>query len=653
MTLGLRFLHLLGLLAPLLASGAMPQTDTYDIVVYGGTSSGVIAAVQAGHMGKKVVLIEPGSHLGGMAASGLGMTDIGDKAVMGGLAREFYRRAYRYYRNPAVWKYETRDGYAAKERSAIDEPTVTQFFMEPHVAEHLFTEWLKETGVPVLLRERLDRRSGVTKEGTRLLSLRMESGRVIAGRMFIDATYEGDLLAAAGVSYTLGRESNARYGETLNGIRYLPAEKVSPFVVPGDPASGLLPGLEPAPPGPEGAGDRRVQTYNFRVCLTDVPENRVPIEKPADYNPAYYELTAREFVFRPDHFPGRSLFKLSPMPNRKTDSNNHSRFSTDFVGHNYAWAEADYDQREAIWRAHRDYTLGFFWFLGHDERVPANVRAEVLRWGLPKDEFRDGEHWPWQLYIREARRMVGEYVVTEHDCTGGTVARDPVAMGSYHMDSHQTSRYVDRAGRLHVEGGFFQSVAPFGVSYRALVPRADECSNLLAPVCLSSSHVAYGSIRMEPVFMILGQSAATAAALAIDREVPVQAVPYAELRERLLRDGQVLAYTPPPGWRKSLDEAQVRGAVAKLEARGFLDDGTYWLDHTAGTNLCDGGRVAALLLAVARLRQPADNVDDAVSALVSDRSISRGDYWRSQAVDGKSCNGRFVAQLLTDLARLL
>lgn len=652
MTLGIRVLRLLGLLAPLFASGATPPADVYDIVVYGGTSSGVIAAVQAGHMGKKVILIEPGVHLGGMAASGLGMTDIGDKAVMGGLAREFYRRAYRYYQNPAVWKYGTRDGYAAKAHEAIDEPTTTQFFMEPHVAEQLFTHWLKETGVPVLLRERLDRRSGVAKDGARVLSLRMESGRVIAGRMFIDATYEGDLLAAAGVSYTVGRESNAQYGETLNGIRYLPAEKVSPFVAPGDPASGLLPGIEPVPPGPEGEGDRRVQTYNFRVCLTDVSENRVPIEKPASYNPAYYELTAREFQFRPDHFPGRTLFKLSPMPNRKTDSNNHSRFSTDFVGHNYAWPEAGYDQREEIWRAHRDYTLGFFWFLGHDERVPAKVRTEVLRWGLAKDEFRDGGHWPWQIYVREARRMLGEYVVTEHDCTGGTVAPDPVAMGSYHMDSHQTSRYVDRAGILHVEGGFFQSVAPFGVSYRALVPRAGECTNLLAPVCLSSSHVAYGSIRMEPVFMILGQSAATAAALAIDHEIPVQAVAYAELRERLLRDGQVLTYTPPPGRRKSPDETQVREAVTKLAARGLLDDGAYWLGHTTGKNLCEGGRVAALLLAAARLRQPVGNLDDAVTVLVSDRSISRGDYWCSQAIDGKPCNGRFVAELLTDLARL-
>lgn len=625
----------------------------YDIVVYGGTSSGVMAAVQARRMGKTVVLIEPGKHLGGMAASGLGLTDIGRKALIGGLAREFYQRAYCYYQESDAWRYETREEYSPKHSDTYDELNKAQFFMEPSVAEKLFDELVVESGVTVVREQRLNRQSGVKKEGTRIVAIELENGDRFAGRMFIDATYEGDLMAASGVSYIVGREPNQRYRETLNGIRYLDAEKVDPYVVQGQMNSGLLPGIANAPPGREGDGDERVQPYNFRVCLTDVAENRVPIERPENYDPLLYELSARDFEFRPDHFPGRSLLKLSPMPNRKTDSNNHSRFSTDFVGQSYDWPEASYAKREEIWRKHRDYTLGYFWFLGNDPRVPEKVREETRRWGLPKDEFQDSGHWPWQIYVREARRLVGAYVVTEHDCTGGVEANDPVAMGSYHMDSHQVSRYVDSEGKLHVEGGFFQPVGPFGVSYRAIVPKAGECDNLFVTVALSASHVAYGSVRMEPVFMILGQSAGTAAAHAIDQKVAVQAVNYHGLRAQLLREGQVLSYTTPVQMRKELSSTAVRAATETLLRRGLLQEVEPWVDQTTGANLVPGEKVGDLLIATAQRQNKAiASLADAVKFLVTDHALARGDYWRVQAEPGKFCNGRFVAELLIALARL-
>ncbi|MDR2673310.1 MAG: FAD-dependent oxidoreductase [Opitutaceae bacterium] len=656
MTLRNTFLCLFVLsFAPCLSASGAAGGDSADIVIYGATPSGVMAAVQAARLGKSVVLVEPGRHAGGMAASGLGMTDIGRKAAIGGLAREYYQRAYAWYNSPDAWKHETRADYLPKHRDAFDHPMKTQFFMEPHVAEKLFNQFLNENRVPVVFGERLDRAgAGAAKDGARIVSIRMESGRVFAGKMFIDATYEGDLLAAAGAAFMLGREDNARFGETLNGIRYLPAEKVSPFVNPGAVGGDLLPFIDPAPPGPEGAGDHRVQAYNFRFCLTDVPENSVPVAKPENYNPALYELLAREFQYQPNHFPGKSLFKLSPMPNRKTDSNNHSRFSTDFVGNSHEWAGAGHARRAEIWREHRDYTLGFLWFLGHDPRVPQKVRAEVLRWGLPRDEFQDGGHWPWQLYIREARRLLGEYVITEHDCTGGVAADDPVGMGSYHMDSHQVSRYVDAGGRLHVEGGFFQSVDPFGISYRAPTPRAAECANLLVPVCVSATHVACGSVRMEPVFMILGQSAATAAALAIDAGVAVQSVDYKKLRARLLHDKQVLDYAMPAKFRAPTGDGDVGKAVGILVSKNIINaaDKSYWLARTAGPALCDGEKVAALLIKAAGQKQSAKNVHAAVGVLLENNIIKRGDYWRAQAEENKFCNGRYVAELLVMLSRL-
>jgi hypothetical protein len=405
----------------------------------------------------------------------------------------------------------------------------------------------------------------VRKEGGRIVSLTMESGRTFVGRMFIDATYEGDLMARAGVTYVTGREGNATYGETLNGI--LPSGpavfgKISPYVVPGDRGSGLLPRVDPRPPGRPGDGDHRQQAYNFRVCLTNAPDNRVPIEKPANYNPLDYELLARWIATMKDVQPAPSRIgdtalggkernlgiSFHKMPNRKTDSNIGSEFGSDYLGRSYDWAEADYAQREALWQEHKTYVQGLLWFLTHDARCPPQVRAEMRNWGLARDEFTDTGHWPFQLYVREARRMVSDYVVTEHDARNTRTAEDPVALASYHSDSHGVCLYVDEQGRLCREKGFYVRTGVFGISYRSLRPRTGECANLLVPMCLSASHAAYGPTRMEPVFMMLGQAAGTAAALALDAGTTVQDLPYDRLRARLLADRAVLEWktTPAP-----------------------------------------------------------------------------------------------------------
>ena len=514
---------------------------TYDVVVYGGTSGGVAAAVSAARLGKSVILIEPGRHLGGLTSGGLGRTDIGNKQAIGGISREFYHRAYLYYRNEDAWKFEQRQDYEPGQEWDAEE---TWWMFEPHVAEAIFQDMVTEARVPVVYGQRLDLENGVSKDGSRILAITMESGRVFRGRMFIDATYEGDLMAKAGVSYTVGRESNAEYGETLNGVQTRQATKhqfnhpVDPYVEPGDPSSGLLPGLHSGGPGMEGESDHRVQAYNFRMCLTDVPENRLPYPKPADYDPLRYELLLRYYEAGFDRVPW--LPKM--MPNRKTDTNNSGGFSTDDIGMNYDYPEADYAARENIIREHASYQQGLMWTLANHPRVPEKIREKVSRWGLARDEFVDNDNWPYQLYIREARRMVSDYVMTEQNCRGQRIAPDPVSFGAYNMDSHNTQRYVDHNGHARNEGDIQVRVSPYPVSYRSIVPRAGECSNLLVPVCLSASHIAFGSIRMEPVFMILGQSAATAACLAIDDGVSVRELEYGKLGKQLLIDRQVLEW---------------------------------------------------------------------------------------------------------------
>lgn len=519
-------------------------THRVDVVVYGGTPGGIASAVQVARMGRSVILVEPGGHLGGVAASGLGASDIGSKSSIGGFAREFFQRVYDYYLDPAAWRQETREAYMPRHPLTVSESLKSQWFFEPHVAGKILRQLLDEAGVQIVFGQRLNRQDGVLKQDGRIREIRTEGGEVYAGRCFIDATYEGDLMAAAGVTYIVGREGESTYSESLAGIRFLPAHRaahVSPYVIAGDPSSGLLPRIAQGAPGAQGEGDHRVQAYNFRLCLTDDPENRLPVAKPDGYEPLEYELVLRHLLANPKAELGQILFKLTPMPNRKTDSNNTNLFSTDYVGKSYGWAEASYEERERILKEHQTYDQGLLWFLGNDPRVPAHIREAVGQWGLPKDEFVENGHWPHQLYVREARRMVGTHVMTQADTMRRFKILDPVALASYALDSHLVSMFVDESGTLRLEGGFGVSVPTYQICYLSLVPKRRDCLNLLVPVCLSASHAAYGSIRMEPVFMMLGQAAGAAAALAVEHELAVQDVPYETLRDHLLSAGARLS----------------------------------------------------------------------------------------------------------------
>ena len=522
------------LLSPLLARG----DETYDVIVYGGSAGGISAAIQTARLGKSVLIIEPGRHLGGLTSGGLGATDIGNKQAIGGISREFYQRVLKHYSQPDVWKYEKSADYRSDRRKPGDDALWT---FEPHVAEAILRDMIAEVKVPVHFGERLERPAGVRREGAKIVSIKMETGQVYAAKMFIDASYEGDLMAGAGVTYHIGREDNSVYGETLNGVQlgmkgHQFNVPVDPYRTPGDTNSGVLPGVHDGSPGEQGQGDHRVQAYNFRMCLTDVPENRVPFSKPAGYDPQRYELGLRTILA--GQWDGLDL--ASMMPNRKTDTNNRGPFSTDNIGMNYDYPDGDYATREKIWQDHINYQLGLMWFLANDPRVPETQRNVANQWGLANDEFQDTDHWPHQLYVREARRMISDYVMTEHNCRGREVASDPVGLGAYGMDSHNTQRWI-KEGRATNEGDVQVRVSkPYKISYRSIVPKETQCSNLLVPICLSASHIGFGSIRMEPVFMVLGQSAATAACQAIEARQTVQAIDYAKLRERLLADRQVL-----------------------------------------------------------------------------------------------------------------
>jgi hypothetical protein len=544
-------MHLLKIiaLALILSTASGAQAPTYDIVIYGGTSAGIIAAVQARRMGKSVVVVAPETHLGGLSAGGLGFTDTGDKSVIGGLSREFYRRIWSHYDRPGAWTWQKRDEYGNKGQGtpAIDGAQRTMWIFEPHVAERVFEELVKEYQIPVHRNEWLDRGKGVAKRGGRITAITTLGGRAYSGRMYIDATYEGDLMAAAGVQYHVGREAGAIYGEKWNGVQSgvlhhrhhfgVLEQPISPYVVPGDRSSGLLPRISAAPPGEFGQGDRRIQAYCYRMCLTDHPENRIPFEKPDGYDARQYELLLRVFIAG-----WRETFqKFDAIPNRKTDTNNHGPFSTDNIGMNYDYPDASYERRRDILKEHETYQKGWLYFIANDPRVPADVRSEMQKWGLAKDEFTDTGGWPHQIYVRESRRMIGMFVMTEHELLKTRPTPDPVGMGSYTIDSHNVQRYVTPEGAVQNEGDIGASTnGPYSIAYGALTPRRGQADNLLVPVCVSSSHIAFGSIRMEPVFMVLGQSAATAAALAIEGGVAVQDVPYAHLRERLRKDGQIL-----------------------------------------------------------------------------------------------------------------
>ncbi len=521
----------------------------FDLIVYGGTAAGVMAAVEGSRLGKSVVLIEPTGRLGGLTSGGLGQTDIGNKQAIGGLAREFYRAVRRHYQDPKAWRWQSRMEYRDGGQTRTDREEDAMWTFEPAVALKILNDFVRDAGVTVVYGERLDLDGGVRKRGHRIESIGMESGRQFRGRMFIDASYEGDLMAKAGVTYVVGREPNDRYGETLNGVQTAQARfhqllpGVDPYLRPGDPASGLLPGIDPAGPGREGAGDHRVQAYCFRMCLTDHPPNRIPFHRPEGYRELDYELMLRNFEAGERGMPWIN----SAMPNRKTDTNNRTGFSTDFIGQNYAYPDGDYATRAEIARRHLHYQQGLMWTLANHPRVPESIRGEVSRWGMTRDEFVEGNGWQEQLYIREARRMVGRLVMTQHHCQGREVVTDPIGLAAYGMDSHHVQRYVDGNGQAQNEGDVqVGGFAPYPIAYRAITPAESECANLLVPVCLSASHIAFGSIRMEPVFMVLGQSAAAAAVQAMDETVSVQQVDYDRLRARLVADGQVLAWTPAP-----------------------------------------------------------------------------------------------------------
>jgi hypothetical protein len=526
-----------------------------DVIVYGDASGGVTAAIQAARMGKSVILISQYGHLGGMTSSGLGWTDIGNTAILGGLSREFYHRVYQHYQQDSAWNHEPRSKFQNKGQGspALNPETELASTFEPKVAEAVFDAMVKQAGVKVI-KGHLDldpsHANRVVKSKARITSIRLEDGTIVKGKMFIDASYEGDLMAAAGVSFVMGRESNAEYGETGNGItgpRHGNQLRtgLDPYVVKGDASSGLLPGVNADMGGKIGDGDHRFQAYCYRLALTKVVANRVPIPKPANYDAADFEILFRA-IEKGQHV---RFFKTTMVPNAKTDANNASGISCDFIGGNYGtidgkrwnWATLNRKQREAVAAKHRYWQLGLLWTLQHHPRVPKKLRDEIMPWGLAKDEFVDNDNWPYNIYVREARRMKSDFVMTENHCKLKVPVEESVGMGAYTLDSHNVQRFVFK-GMIKNEGDIqtYLRGKAYSISYRSIVPRKSECENLLVPWSLSATHIAFGSIRMEPVFMILGQSAATAACMAIDDKTSVQAVPYKKLRARLVKDGQKL-----------------------------------------------------------------------------------------------------------------
>ena len=522
-------------------------TRSADVIIYGGTSAAVTAAVQLSIMNRSVIIVSPDIHLGGLTSSGLGFTDTGNKEVIGGLSREFYQRIYDYYQEPETWRWQQMEEYGNKGQGtpAIDGDQRTMWIFEPHIAEQVFEDFIHDFDIEIYRDEWLNREDGVTKVDGKIESITTLSGRTYEGEVFIDATYEGDLMASAGVSYHVGREANSVYNEQWNGCQvgilhhghHFGEMKVSPYIVPDDPSSGVLPRISTDDPGVRGEGDQRVQAYCFRTCLTNETENRVPFKKPADYDSTQYELLIRIF-----EAGWHNVFsKFDAIPNLKTDVNNHGPFSFDNIGMNYDYPEATYQRRNEIIREHENYQQGLLYFIANDPRVPEHIQTEMKKWGLAKDEFLDNGHWPHQIYVREARRMLGEFVMTENEIFGRAPVSQSIGMGSYTMDSHNTQRYITPEGYVQNEGDIgVHPENPYKINLGSILPRKAECFNLLVPVAVSSSHIAFGSIRMEPVFMILGQSAAIVAAMSVETNRSIQEIPYDEIRSVLLDNGQIL-----------------------------------------------------------------------------------------------------------------
>ncbi|WP_439487765.1 FAD-dependent oxidoreductase [Algoriphagus sp.] len=533
----------------LISCQAAEEDNITDVIVYGGTSGAVTAAIQAKKMGKSVILVSPDTHLGGLSSGGLGWTDTGKKEVIGGLSREFYQRVYNKYQQEGGWKWEDPADFGNKGQGtpAIDGEFRTMWIFEPHVAEEVFDEWMKEMEIELYRDEWLDRDAGVTVEDGKITAIRTLSGKEFKGRMFIDATYEGDLMTAAGVNYHVGREATSVYDEEWNGIQtgvyhhrhhfQVLDNPIDPYWTPGDPSSGLIPKISAENPGVKGEGDNKIQAYCFRTCMSNHPENRIPFPKPDNYDSTQYELLVRVF-----DAGWREWFdKFDMIPNRKTDTNNHGPFSSDNIGMNYEYPEASYERRKEIIKEHEDYQKGLLYFVANDPRVPKEIQDEFQKWGLAKDEFIDNGNWPHQIYVREARRMIGKYVMTENELLQKKPTPESVGMGSYTIDSHNIQRFVDENGHVQNEGDIGVGLpGPYEIAYGSIVPKKEEITNLVVPVAVSASHIAFGSIRMEPVFMILGQSGATAAVMALEKGISVQDLPYENLKAQLVKDGQVL-----------------------------------------------------------------------------------------------------------------
>lgn len=552
------------LLSVLCLSGCRAKEAEYDVCIYGGTSSGVVAAYSAAQKGLDVVLVEPSEHIGGMTTGGLGYTDIGNKQVVKGIAKQFYRKVGEHYGQLEQW------------------------IFEPGVASSIFKEYLSHRRITVLTGHRL---SSAEKQGTRLVSVSFldQNGKEagISADYFIDCSYEGDLMAASGVSYTVGREANSKYDETYNGVQLLQGHQlpdgIDPYIEPGNPESGLLWGISSESLTPNGSGDRLVQAYNYRICLTDSIANMIPVSRPANYDSTRYELLLRLFEAQPRKRSLKDYFIWSMMPNRKTDINNRGGFSTDMIGMNHDYPEAGYDERAKIIKEHTDYTKGLLYFIGHDTRVPEELRAEMQHWGYPKDEYVDNGNWTPQLYVRESRRMVSDYIATQADCEGRSIPEDGIAMAAYTMDSHNCRRIViNKNGKAMVknEGNVEIGVGlPYPISYRSIVPSRVECTNLIVPVCLSASHIAYGSIRMEPVFMVLGQVSGLAACLASEAKSDVQDVDYRKINAIIETDPYLDGSVPDIIIDDADGEVNTVGEWKRISRRGgyggsFLENGS-------------------------------------------------------------------------------
>ncbi|MCL5128533.1 FAD-dependent oxidoreductase [Algibacter sp. L4_22] len=530
--------------------GSSEEKQEYDadVIIYGGTSAAITTAVQLKRMHKSVLIVCPEKHIGGLSSSGLGFTDLGNKEVIGGISKEFYTSVYNHYQDEAAWNWQPRNEYGNEGQgtTAIDDDLKTMWTFEPHVAENIFEKMVTDNDIKVIRNKWLDRDNGVELLDGKIVSITMLTGEKYTGKIFVDGTYEGDLMAAANVNYHVGREANSVYNETWNGVQKgvyhhshnFQELNISPYVIPGDSTSGVLPRISTAPPGEQGSGDNRVQAYNYRLCTTNAEGNVVPFEKPKDYDPAEYELLRR--VFKGGRY---SMFGGGEIPNHKRDVNNVGPFSSDNIGMNYEYPEASYEERKVILEEHINYHKGLLYFWGHDESVPERFRKSIKKWGLAKDEFQDNNHWPYQIYVREARRMIGDFVMTENEILGRSKVDKPIGMGSYTMDSHNVQRYITKDGYVQNEGDLgVDAEEPYQIHLGTILPKQKECKNLIVPLAVSSSHIAFGSIRMEPVFMILGQSAGTLAALALDEDIDIHEVSYDELKEKLIADGQVLSY---------------------------------------------------------------------------------------------------------------